>query len=61
MEIDDNFEIVRRRPSDGLEEVVLLSRDVWFTITNIIGPIPDWDPHVIESKNKHSQISAELE
>lgn len=56
MEINNNFEIVFRCPRDGLKEVVMLSRDVWFAGTNIISPIPDRDPHVIESKNRHSSV-----
>jgi hypothetical protein len=54
MEIDNNFEFVCHCPSDGLEEVGMLSRDVRFTGTNIISPIPDRDSHVIESKNNHN-------
>lgn len=50
VEIDDNFEIVFLCPSDSLKEVVMLTRDVWFTGTNVIRPIPDRDPHVIEAK-----------
>jgi hypothetical protein len=60
VEIDDNFEIVSRCPSDGLKEVVMLSRDVWFTGTNVIRPIPDRDPHVVESKNKHKSTLSDL-
>lgn len=55
MEIDDNFEVMCRCPTDGFKEVVMLSRDEWFTGANVIRPIPDRDPHVIEPNNKHKQ------
>lgn len=61
MEFDDNFEIACRGPSDGLKEVLMLPRDVRFTGANIISPIPDRDPHVIESKNKYNTQLVELE
>lgn len=38
----------------------MLSRDVWFTGTNVICPIPDRDPHVIEPKNTHNTLSPQL-
>jgi hypothetical protein len=52
MKIDNNLEIVCLCPSYSLEKVVVLPRDERFARTDIVGPIPDWDAHVIESKNK---------
>ena len=53
MKVDDNLEVVLPCPCDSLEKVVVLPRDEWFARTNIVGPIPDRDAHVIESKNIH--------
>jgi len=51
VKIDDNLKIVFRCPADCFEEVVVLPLDKRFARNNFVGPIPDWDAHVIEPKN----------
>jgi hypothetical protein len=60
MEIDDNLKIVCLCPTDGLKKVGLLSIDVRFTGSNIKGPIPNRDAHVIESKIGTTRLDLEM-
>jgi hypothetical protein len=50
VKIDDNLKIVLRCPTNGLKKVWFLPLNVRFTGANIIGPIPDRDAYMIESK-----------
>jgi len=49
VEIDDDLEFVFRCPADRLNKVVVLSLDIRFTGTDLVGPISYWDAHVVES------------
>lgn len=50
MEIDYNLQTIIPRPTDSLNEIVVLPLDIRLAGPDLIGPIPDWDAHVIESK-----------
>ena len=60
MKIDNNLEIVRLCPSDSPEKVVVLPREERFARTDVVGPIPDRDAHVIESKNKYNDAYTDM-
>jgi hypothetical protein len=49
MKVYNNLDIVFLRPSDSLEEEVMLSLGIWFARNEIVGPIPYRDAYVIES------------
>ena len=50
VEIDYNFQTIVPRPTDSLKEIFVLPLDIRLAGSNLVGPIPYWDAHVIESK-----------
>jgi hypothetical protein len=52
VKVYDRLDIVLLRPSDSLEEVVVLPLDIWFVGSDIVCPISYRDAHVIESRKR---------